>query len=180
MFAVYTVRAIHTFCASPNLTDPIPAALLRHAARSFHNIQHHKSDPFRLSEGEWVESGWLRAAAAWSGTAVHTPTWSREIQKRKAESALVDMMRWIILFSCFSFSSVFIILLPFASAYAWVGNVMMFCMFRLGVSPSHRPVFWCLCYCINLYSFYYTQGSRTGVFSRAGGGGEENFLSFSG
>lgn len=178
MFAVYTVRVIHTFCASPNLTDPI----LRHAARSSHNIQHHKSDPFRLSEGEWVERGWRRAAVAWSGTAVHTPTWSRETQKRKAESALVDMMRWIILFSCFSFSSVFIILLPFASAYAWVGNVMMFCMFRLGFFAfTSPPVFWCLCYCINLYSFYYTQGSRTGVFTRAGGrGGEENFLSFSG
>lgn len=57
----------------------------------------------------------------------------------------------------FFLSSVFIILLPFASAYARVGNVMMFCMFRLGF---FSPLLFCFCYCINLYSFYYTQGSR--------------------
>lgn len=82
---------------------------------------------------------------------LYTATW------RKAESALVDMMRWIILFSCFSFLSrftVFIILLPFASAYARVGNVMMFCMLRLGVfSPLPFVVG-----CINLYSFLLHSG----------------------
>lgn len=63
--------------------------------------------------------------------------------------------------------------------------VMLWCFvcFGWGFSPLLRPIFWCLCYCINLYSFYYTQGSRTGAFGwgeEGEGKGEENFLSFSG
>lgn len=81
---------------------------------------------------EWVESGLVWWGLQGERGDCYTPNMEK-IQKRKAESALVDMMRWIILFSCFSFLfSVFIILLPFASAYARVGNVMMFCMLRLG------------------------------------------------
>lgn len=52
MCSVYTASAIHTFTASPNLRHPL--------RRRFHNIQHHKSDPFFSGErerekGEWVD-----------------------------------------------------------------------------------------------------------------------------
>lgn len=134
MFSVYTVRVIHTFFASPNRTPP---AL----------IQHHKSDPLC-----WVR----REAGGGGGDAWEWELLYSDEEESWKRFSWYDEVNYFI-FMLPLLSSVFIILLPFASAYARVGNVMMFCMFRLGFFAF---AFLCLCYCINLYSFYYTQGIR--------------------
>ena len=53
MFSEYTVRVIHTFCASPNLNPPNSFFSSSPPRPRSHNIQHHKSDPFLV---EWNES----------------------------------------------------------------------------------------------------------------------------
>lgn len=65
---------------------------------------------------------------------------------------------------------VIFLLLPFASAHAWVGNIIEFCILMLSVgffflfSHSSRLILLLLSYyyfrCINLYSFYDSQGSQ--------------------
>lgn len=78
------------------------------------------------------------------------------------------MMRWIILFSCFSSRSPSLLLLYCCLLpQLMLELVMLWCFvcFRLGVSFFAFR----FCYCINLYSFYYTQGSR---MFRARGDGE--------
>lgn len=95
MFSVYTVRVIHTFCASPNRIPPPPRRF------AIFNI----TNPILFCSAE-CEAGRCGARVGRREIAVHR---HREGWQRKAESALVDMMRWIILFSCFSFSLLFLL-----------------------------------------------------------------------
>lgn len=110
---------------------PLHWTLLLHA---FNNIQHHKSDPSRQSlVGGEAESGRTKWEAMSGMRVLYADI--REAQE-KAESALVDMMRWIILFSCFPFAPLFLLFCCLLPQLMLECDVMMFRIFRLGFSPS--------------------------------------------
>lgn len=181
MFTVYTVRVIHTFCASPNLTAPshqrfsaTPPALF-----TIFNI----TNPILFG---WMKESERRVGGSGRWKPVEWDCCSyTDMKQRNTEEKSWKRFSWYdevnyFIFS-FSFSPLFLLyccLLP----QLMLELVMLWCFvcFGWGFSPLLRPR---LLVPLLLYKFIQfllhsgiTNGSR-----RAGrGGGEEIFLSFSG
>lgn len=168
---VYTVRVIHTvfrlnkphffvshpryslFNLSPSLQTPL---IPQNAFHKIFNI----TNPILFSV-----NAERKRRGVWENV-IHS-----DMEKSWKRFSWYDEVNYFIFMLFFPLSrfTVFIILLPFASAYARVGNVMMFCMlscgrFTNGVRENNffspLPFVVGNGWRINLYSFYYTRGSR--------------------